>query len=246
MNMEYYHNYKIVKVRDENGNEREIEYTDNIEDILTCENVIEQAEIELSKIQKWLNNHEPEKTNSLLFQTMPIYMPIVVGGITYAASPLVVGDNNDLKSIFVISSVFGMTVISGLASIINSFGNKVWNIVSVKEYSGKKAELYAIMELFKDSIERLKELCNNKKTSVGDNYNSNDIVLEKLNPDFTLEWLEYFECLFNSIGYNESKYIKYYNKGILDSKLSQKYVEDDVEIAKKYIEDRAKVLRKEK
>ena len=244
--MEYYHNYKIVKVRDENGNEREIEYTDNIEDILTCENVIEQAEIELSKIQKWLNNHEPEKTNSLLFQTMPIYMPIVVGGITYAASPLVVGDNNDLKSIFVVSSVFGMTVISGLASIINSFGNKVGNIVSVKEYSGKKAELYAIMEIFKDSIERLKELCNNKKTSVGDNYNSNDIVLEKLNPDFTLEWLEYFECLFNSIGYNESKYIKYYNKGILDSKLSQKYVEDDVELAKKYIEDRAKVLKKEK
>ena len=246
MNMEYYHNYKIVKVRDENGNEREIEYTDNIKDILTCENVIEQAGIELSKIQKWLSNHEPEKTNSLLFKTMPIYMPIVVGGITYAASPLVVGDNNDLKSIFVISSVFGMTVISGLASIINSFGNKVWNIVSVKEYSGKKAELYAIMELFKDSIERLKELCNNKKTSVGDNYSSDDIVLEKLNPDFTLEWLEYYECLFNSIGYNESKYIKYYNKGILDSKLSQKYVEDDVELAKKYIEDRAKVLRKEK
>ena len=48
MNMEYYHNYKIVIVRDENGNEREIEYTDNIEDILTCENVIEQAGIELS------------------------------------------------------------------------------------------------------------------------------------------------------------------------------------------------------
>ena len=214
MNMEYYHNYKIVKVIDENGNEREIEYTDNIKDILTCENVIEQAGIELSKIQKWLNNHEPEITNNLFFKTMPIYMPIVVGGITYAASPLVVGDNNDLKSIFVISSVFGMTVISGLASIINSFGN----IVSVKEYSGKKAELYAIMEIFKDSIERLKELCNNKKTSVGDNYKSNDIVLEKLNPDFTQEWLEYYEYLFNSIGYNERKYIKYYNKGILDSK----------------------------
>ena len=61
MNMEYYHNYKIVKVRDENGNEREIEYTDNIKDILTCENVIEQAGVELCKIQKWLSNHEPEK-----------------------------------------------------------------------------------------------------------------------------------------------------------------------------------------
>ena len=81
--------------RDENGNEREIEYTDNIKDILTCENVIEQAGVELCKIQKWLSNHEPEKTNSLWFKTMPIYMPIVVGGITYAASPLVVGDNND-------------------------------------------------------------------------------------------------------------------------------------------------------
>ena len=240
MNMEYYHNYKIVKVRDENGNEREIEYTDNIKDILTCENVIEQAGIEVSKIQKWLNNHEPEKTNSLWFKTMPIYMPIVVGGITYAASPLVVGDNNDLKSIFVISSVCGMTVISGLASIINSFGN----IVSVKEYSGKKAELYAIMEIFKDSIERLEKL-NNKKTNVADDYKSNDIILEKLNPDFTLEWLEYYEYLFNSIGYNERKYIKYYNKGILDSKLSQKYNEDDVELAKEYIEDRAKRLRKE-
>ena len=243
MNMEYYHNYKIVKVRDENGNEREIEYTDNIKDILTCENVIEQAGIELSKIQKWLNNHEPEKTNSLLFKTMPIYMPIVVGGITYAASPLVVGDNNDLKSIFVISSVCGMTVFSGLASIINSFGNKVGNIVSTKEYSGKKAELYAIMEIFKYSIEQLEEL-NNKKTNVTDDYKSNDIILEKLNPDFTQEWLEYYECLFNSIGYNERKYIKYYNKGILDSKLSKKYVEDDVELVKKYIEDRVKVLKK--
>ena len=246
MNMEYYHNYKIVKVRDENGNEREIEYTDNIKDILTCENVIEQAGVELSKIQKWLNNHEPEITNNLFFKTMPIYMPIVVGGITYAVSPLVVGDNNDLKSIFVVSSVFGMTVISGMYSIINSFGNKVGNIVSTKEYSGKKAELYAMMEIFKDSIERLEKLCNNKKTSVGDSYKSNDIVLEKLNPDFTQEWLEYYEYLFNSIGYNERKYIKYYNKGILDSKLSKKYVEDDVELAKKYIEDRVKVLKKEK
>ena len=246
MNMEYYHNYKIVKVRDENGNEREIEYTDNIKDILTCENVIEQAGVELSKIQKWLNNHEPEITNNLFFKTMPIYMPIVVGGITYAVSPLVVGDNNDLKSFFVVSSVFGMTVISGMYSIINSFGNKVRNIVSAKEYSGKKAELYAMMEIFKDSIERLEKLCNNKKTSVGDSYKSNDIVLEKLNPDFTQEWLEYYEYLFNSIGYNERKYIKYYNKGILDSKLSKKYVEDDVELAKKYIENRAKVLKKEK
>ncbi len=241
MNIEYYHNYKIVKVRDENGNEREIEYTDNIKDILTCENVIEQAGIEVSKIQKWLNNHEPEKTNSLLFKTMPIYMPIVVGGITYAVSPLVVGDNNDLKSIFVVSSVFGMTLISGMCSIINSLGNTV----SVKEYNGKKAELYAIMEIFKDSIERLEKL-NNKKTNVADDYKSNDIILEKLNPDFTLEWLEYYEYLFNSIGYNERKYIKYYNKGILDSKLSQKYNEDDVELAKKYIEGRAKVLKKEK
>ena len=246
MNMEYYHNYKIVKVRDENGNEREIEYTDNIKDILTCENVIEQAGVELSKIQKWLNNHEPEITNNLFFKTMPIYMPIVVGGITYAVSPLVVGDNNDLKSIFVVSSVFGMTVILGMYSIINSFGNKAGNIVSTKEYSGKKAELYAMMEIFKDSIERLEKLCNNKKTSVGDSYKSNDIVLEKLNPDFTQEWLEYYEYLFNSIGYNERKYIKYYNKGILDSKLSKKYVEDDVELAKKYIENRAKVLKKEK
>ncbi len=246
MNMEYYHNYKIVKVRDENGNEREIEYTDNIKDILTCENVIEQAGVGLSKIQKWLNNHEPEITNNLFFKTMPIYMPIVVGGITYAVSPLVVGDNNDLKSIFVVSSVFGMTVILGMYSIINSFGNKVGNIVSTKEYSGKKAELYAMMEIFKDSIERLEKLCNNKKTSVGDSYKSNDIVLEKLNPDFTQEWLEYYEYLFNSIGYNERKYIKYYNKGILDSKLSKKYVEDDVELAKKYIENRAKVLKKEK
>ena len=246
MNMEYYHNYKIVKVRDENGNEREIEYTDNIKDILTCENVIEQAGVGLSEIQKWLNNHEPEITNNLFFKTMPIYMPIVVGGITYAVSPLVVGDNNDLKSIFVVSSVFGMTVISGMYSIINSFGNKVGNIVSTKEYSGKKAELYAMMEIFKDSIERLEKLCNNKKTSVGDSYKSNDIVLEKLNPDFTQEWLEYYEYLFNSIGYNERKYIKYYNKGILDSKLSKKYVEDDVELAKKYIENRAKVLKKEK
>ena len=40
----------------------------------------------------------------------------------------------------------------------------------------------------------------------------------------------YYEYLFNSIGYNERKYIKYYNKGILDSKLSQKYNEDDVEL----------------
>ena len=175
MNMEYYHNYKIVKVRDENGNEREIEYTDNIKDILTCENVIEQAGVELSKIQKWLNNHEPEITNNLFFKTMPIYMPIVVGGITYAVSPLVVGDNNDLKSIFVVSSVFGMTVILGMYSIINSFGNKVGNIVSTKEYSGKKAELYAMMEKFKDSIEQLEEL-NNKKTNVTDDYKSNDII----------------------------------------------------------------------
>ena len=64
MNMEYYHNYKVVKVRDENGNEREIEYTDNIKDILTCENVIEQAGVELSKIQKNQKAEIKTKKNS--------------------------------------------------------------------------------------------------------------------------------------------------------------------------------------
>ena len=79
MNYEFYHNYEIVKVVDELGCERTVDYNDNIYEILSIENVIELVEGEIIKLQKWLNNHQPDNKNNLWINLMPVYMTVVAG-----------------------------------------------------------------------------------------------------------------------------------------------------------------------
>jgi len=43
----------------------------------------------------------------------------------------------------------------------------------------------------------------------------------------------YYDC-----GYNEDKYTKYYQKGILDKKLLGRYTEYGVELIENYLEDK--------
>ena len=89
-------------------------------------------------------------------------------------------------------------------------------------------------------------LNNTKNVSKNNSSNLNDIKRELLRPDIALDWLKHYKSLFNMLGSNENRYMRYYNKGILEDKLSKRYDEKDISLAKDYFEERAKVLSKKK
>ena len=245
MNMEYYHNYKIVKVIDENGNEREIDYTDNIKDILTCENAIEQVNKEISELREWIDNNKPTN-KKMIYKLMPLYAPLLGATFSCYLSPIIIPEiTNDITGKFIPLAIEG-AIVGLIFSLVYSGADILSSKAIKKEYNGKLAELYAMEEIVKDMNYSLEKLNDTKNISKNDEFEINNIERVVLDPENTLKTLKFYRDLFNSIGYNERKYIKYYNKGILDSKLSKKYDKDDAEVAKKYIEDRAKVLRKEK
>lgn len=242
MNYEFYHNYEIAKVVDELGRERTVDYDDNIYEILSIENVIELVEGEIIKLQKWLNNHQPDNKNNLWINLMPVYMPAIAGGVCYLVSPLVVGDDNNLKSLFIICGTAGIVMVSSLYTLVSNLGNSV----NIKEYKGKQAELYAMEDILKGAKEKLQDLNNTKNVSKNNSSNLNDIKRELLRPDIALDWLKHYKSLFNMLGSNENRYMRYYNKGILENKLSKRYDEKDISLAKDYFEGRAKMLSKKK
>ena len=133
-------------------------------------------------------------------------------------------------------------MVSSLYTLVSNLGNSV----NIKEYKGKQAELYAMEDILKGAKEKLHDLNNTKNVSKNNSSNLNDIKRELLRPDIALDWLEHYKSLFNMLGSNENRYMRYYNKGILENKLSKRYDEKDISLAKDYFEERAKVLSKKK
>ena len=80
MNNVYTHNYKEVEVMDDKGNIRKVDYSDNIGEILECENAIETLECQIEETKDYLNkNYKYGSVNKL-----KLYIPTIINGCPWA------------------------------------------------------------------------------------------------------------------------------------------------------------------
>lgn len=64
------------------------------------------------------------------------------------------------------------------------------------------------------------------------------IETKKVDDKEEISQLLSYGSLYYDCGYNENKYIKYYQKGILNKKLLGRYTEYGVELIEDYLEDK--------
>lgn len=238
MNREYINIGNSFIVRDDNDNQRIIKSTNNIDEMLIQENVIELIEDKLINL---------ENRNKILFNGIKedkkwskIYFIISV--ITFLITSLI---SNGLVSNFATSKLVSSIVTCLLSFTITMlpFSIGIQSLNSYKRYlkekDGINSELTFLnkkLTIEKERLDELKREYQITKDSV------KDISVIKVDDrkidDINNECLLYYDC-----GINKDKYYKYLEMNILDKKLSKKYNLEEIEKVREYT-NRLKLVRK--
>ena len=234
MNKEYYVDESKVHVRNSNGKFRDINYTANIDEVLVTENVIEEINKELVKL-----NDEKEyllkiikNKNSKLY-LIPMIL-LLIGMILPLLISLIEGNIYLYPLILRISSLI---VIPPMVFI----------------YVKDKLSLYFTKETL---------YANNQETQTLKNeLNKNEIKLDKLKRASILKTAKYEKVyqvndkeklmelkrkleISRELAYNIKRYIKYYQKGKLRAYLKDKYSNKEIDTIENIIEDNDLILRR--
>lgn len=256
MNKEYiYIDGKII-VRDENGISFQKEYTDNIEDILVQENVLETINKEIESLEEEREKHQIHKKNRFFpsfFCELFFYFLFIV-----AASFLVCSIEGSLQGDI---HLYTSKVDTAFGSINNVFLHVIFGLFIFSpvvffqqlslycNYKNRQKEEMGIeseLNFLKKEFEKQSEILDNLKKNCQRKQKNLEYRTEKVN-DF--ERLEELKCLFDlyyQIGYEQEKYLAYYQKEILEKKLGTHYEDTDLERIKDYIEEKEPVLTKKR
>lgn len=254
MKQEYkYENGEITAYDDKEGFIDSIEYQDNIKDIFIKENIIEQIEEDIPLLKNEIANIKKhlkklKKTvwvpviglflTSLLAPSFTVYIISSAAKVSFATIDLVATVSLSKMLTLFFCPVF--TVIGGLMSYENYhfYKNKK------KELNGKTTEVELLEKDLKEEKESLEILKQDKRKDKEEKIKNNP--KQKIDNKTYLNYLKDIRALYFDIGYNEQKYIKYYNKNKLNKKMKKYYSDESIEIIEKEIKEKVKSLNKEK
>ena len=230
MNKNYIYNDGTVTVIDENGNVRPVEYSDNLEEILIQEYLIEEIENEIKKL---------EKVDKRIKRYIPNFVPAVF--LAMVVMKVIIPS---LGADAMIDTVFGTmnlsTVAIGAQGILTLPLATVMEIgvyTQEKQKNKKRRSNAAKYEYLKNEIEIQKENIEElKQEKTKTNINS-EFKVEKVDDMEALNTLKNRLILYSNLGHSIEKYYKLYENGKLEEYLKNEgYSEDACECAKEYIE----------
>ena len=244
MNVEFVSKDNEAKVFDENNNGRKITNTDNIEEILIKENVIETMENEIEELEKDIIMY---KKAGKWYVPLPLILSIVLPLVMVPVSFHYLGGWNQVlpRTILGINKLgplftFGIT---SFMIIPGTLFSSVFSIANKETAEKQKATEIKLEFLKKDIVNQrklLEELKNNKTLSE----ENKDFKANKVNGLEQLKSLKACLLLCERIAYNEKKWYKYYQEGKLDKKMEKYWNESGIEMAKDYFEEKGPVLSK--
>ena len=250
MNKDYIYIDGTLIVEDENFKKRIVDYTDNFEEVLKQENLIETMENKKGDLNDKLNKCLEKKKESkidikfsfalyILFNVMIYFVYVKMFGI----NPILINTPRfgviDYKIIYntfltsIATLIFGYTSIKGFLKYKKSI--KIEHAINSElEFLEKEIEI---------EKEKLEEL-NDKKNVV---WPTTGIKISEVDDKELLENLKKQLELHYNIGYNSQKYFKYLENGILEEKLKDKnYTEEEIECISKYLEEKGPILSRKK
>lgn len=240
-------NDKVI-VSDEKGRQTMTDYSDNLDQILVEENLIESILIKINdlekqnKIYKKINKRKYIPYTILLatfsiFFIFPIFFYLLDGSNMF--NNLVstrFGLMSEMKALC-FSTATAALPLTLLLDLVNFIKYKI----DIKKEKGINSELEYLNEQLKKERHKLKKLFDNRTK----NNISKNIKTTSVNDVKQLKELNEQEEFYYDIGYNEEKYYKYYIKGILDKKMNKHY-SDSSSLASEYFENQGPSLVKKK
>ena len=244
MNKEYlYINGKCI-IYDQNGAILEDDgkialrkYTDNLDEILIQENMIESLENELVETE-----HEIEKRKKLVksnknmmwfdaiaFGSMPLILQYLLRFLVGKEVLIEIMTNGDIVNTILKALIISLTTIFGGAFFLSNYNAYKTH---KKKLEGNESKKEAIEKSLEKAKQKLEELNKTQKPSKLDEEMSSNKVnylnrLRKLRNDLDV----YYGC-----GYNKEKFERYLKSGKLERKLSKKYTLEEIELIKEYLE----------
>ena len=211
MNKEYIYKDGKVLIIDENNKKREMPYTDNIDDILIKENVIEELETKIKEL-------EDSKTNfDYSYSKLVTYYPFITCMLILLTFPII-GISLDfpikLNLIYTLITSSFFIPFGALLSYVSHKNQMEY----IKIQNGRENELEYLKNRLLKEKEKLEELNNNKNNTLKkESYSSKVDSIEELKK------IRSYINLYYDLGYNEKKYYNYYEQGILNTKLKNEY-----------------------
>ena len=247
MNKEYtYFDGKAI-IRNENGNQPPIEYYDNLDAVLVQENVIETMEDRISFLEEESKKYKTDRKHYI-----PILLPMCTLLTAIFPSIFAYGLGNADLYITTVNTVFGPMNEALLYTIstlpVLPFIGGVEYIMYDKYKEGLKTgkgincELEFLKKQVMEEREKLIELKKDK--TVSDNKKEFRVV--EVNDLERLKALRSLFSLYYNLGYYDEKLYDYYQKGKLDSKLSERFNEEEIQAAKEYLEEKGPTLVKKR
>lgn len=243
MNKEYTYIDGKVIVRDEYGIQKQMDYYDNLKDVLLLENTINWISEKVSELEE-----EKEKYSNKHKHFIPWFLPITI--VMSFAIPLVVAGISNIdyldasRAIPIKDALMAsqcIAIISCPLSILGDIGSYIDYRKAKRTEKGIDSELEFLKEVLERSKEEMKVLQENK-TRDKENKKFRTEKIEKVKQNNLESRLDvYFD-----LGYNGDKLYQYYSKGKLNKKLSRYYSNYDIEFIKTYVEEKGPTLVKSK
>ena len=239
MNKECVYVDEKIVVSDESGNNRIIENSDKINEILVQENVVEVIE------KKTLELKEKLIKNKVSKHFIPEYFLATICGliISYLSFKYVFKVN--ILTDLIIGPFNPIFLMGGI--IIPAFS--LFDVFRYFDYKQMKKEkqgdileynyLSKKLEQEKSKLEELKK----EQVIISD---PQEFKVEKIDDLERLKELRNKLSLYNRLGYNMNKYYRYYQAGKLEKKLSRQYDESSISEIKEYFETKDSSLVKKK
>lgn len=230
MNKECVYVDEKIVVSDENGNNKIIENSDKINEILVQENVVEAIE------EKTLELKEKLIQNKVSKHFIPEYFLTTICGLIIS--------NLLFKYVFELGNMFTDPIIGPFNAIFLMGGILIpafslFDIFGYVDYKQKKKEnhgdileynyLSKKLEQEKSKLEELKK----EQVIISE---PQEFKVEKVDDLERLRELRNKLSLYNRLGYNMDKYYRYYQAGRLEEKLSGQYDESSINEIMEYFE----------
>jgi len=245
MNKEYNYVDDKVIVKNQNGEVSIREYSDNINEILEQENLVEIIDERLSALSK-----ESDK-----FKSKRKFVPLALYSTLFGLAliiPLMMGIYSGINPYLItVDTIYGpINGVLLMTAFCSIFAIPLSTFLTYIDYSNYKkrnnhknaidTEIeYLTLKLDKET-NKLNELNNDKNVS---NHSINTYI-NQINDLETLRKLRSYTEMYYDLGYNEKKYLKYLNKGTLQKDLNIYYNDEQIESAKEYLNSKKFNLKK--
>jgi len=248
MNKEYVYKDGKALIIDEFDNQKIVEYYDNLEEVLVEENLIEKIQEEIKKLEKETSQY---KKRSKFLKILLIWGPFLL----WTFGPLIIDPIiwNFLGANLEISTTLFKTINLGtflglismpLFAVVGSLtALLIYSKIKGKEQSQKGKETQ--LEFLRRNLVEQNEILEKLKLEKTNSLEKKDFYLSKIDNKEALKKLKNFLSLYYTLGYNEEKYFKYYQKRILDNHL-EKFENDEIPLVYQYFEEKGPTLEREK